>query len=373
MKKFLTLLSATLLLLGANQVTAQDWVQADFEIPAGGTTPARNGWVSWNASSTAVIANPEVAAANSSDYVMHFTNPVQWDIIVNYWLDPMIQSNIYSGVRLKVFVTAVNSGTGSKVNVMAMEMSHKDANGVKVVDYPEVKNTTATEVPVGAWTEIEIPFTKPVPNGVHRSMGFSLANYGAQAYFDDITFVAKTSGVVNQSAITVTGAGNATTITTAGGTLQMSAAILPADATDKTVAWSVSDKAVADIDGNTGILTAKGNGTCDVIAKSMDLQKVSPTAPEGRVTITVSNQATGIKTANTLNANVITSKDKVSVTSPKTLKQATIYTITGTEIANQFVNNKKVDISTLSMTSGIYILKLQSEDNEISLVKFVKK
>lgn len=376
MKKLLTICGATLLLLGANQANAQDWLQADFEIPVGGTEPVKNGWSAWDPTSYAIIENPEVTGDNNSGYVYHFKNAVQWDIAVNYWIDPALQTNIYSGVKLKVYVTVANNApnTGSKVSCIVAEVSHKDANGVKVVDYPAVTFTTPAEVPVGAWTEVTFDFAGSVTSNVHRELRFKLDNYGSQAYYDDITFIAKTSGVVNQTGITVTGAGGATEITTDKGTLQMSTTVSPADATDKNVYWSVSDKTVADIDGKTGILTAKGNGTVDVIAKSADLQKLSTTAPEGKVTITVSNQlATGIKTSSTLKTEVVATSDMLYANSPKTIKQATVYNITGTEVANQVVNNKTTEICISALTNGIYILKLQSEDNEIELVKFVKK
>jgi len=72
------------------------------------------------------------------------------------------------------------------------------------------------------------------------------------------------------SAITVTGTGGATTVTN-GSTLQMSAAVTPTDATDKTVTWSVAPTTgagagTATIDATTGVLTGTGNGTVVVTA-----------------------------------------------------------------------------------------------------------
>lgn len=87
------------------------------------------------------------------------------------------------------------------------------------------------------------------------------------------------------SGITVTGAGNATTIETAGGTLQMSAAILPVDATNQTVTWSVvngTGEASISVDG---LLTATKNGTVTVNATSNDGGNVV-----GGLEITISNQ-----------------------------------------------------------------------------------
>lgn len=73
------------------------------------------------------------------------------------------------------------------------------------------------------------------------------------------------------TAITITGEGNATTIETAAGTLQLNAAVEPADADNKTVTWALvknADKAT--IDTATGLLTAVKNGVVTVTATSTD-------------------------------------------------------------------------------------------------------
>jgi len=54
-----------------------------------------------------------------------------------------------------------------------------------------------------------------------------------------------------------------------GGTLTMSANVLPIDATEKGVTWSVSDQNIASI-SSTGVLTAKATGTVIVVATAND-------------------------------------------------------------------------------------------------------
>ena len=72
------------------------------------------------------------------------------------------------------------------------------------------------------------------------------------------------------TSIAVTGAGNATTVVN-GGTLAMSAAVLPANATDATVTWSVAaGTGTATIGASTGVLTATGVGTVTVTATAHD-------------------------------------------------------------------------------------------------------
>ncbi|NOU98723.1 Ig-like domain-containing protein [Paenibacillus planticolens] len=93
--------------------------------------------------------------------------------------------------------------------------------------------------------------------------------------------------------IVVTGANNATTITTKGGTLQMSAAVTPANAENKNVTWSVvgtdgkaTNKATID---SSGLITAYDDGTVKVVATAKD-----GTAVKGEATITISNQFTKV-------------------------------------------------------------------------------
>ena len=68
--------------------------------------------------------------------------------------------------------------------------------------------------------------------------------------------------------ITITSEGSATTITTDDGTLQMSATMLPSDATGAVI-WSVSNNNVATIN-SSGLLTALSNGTVVIKATAND-------------------------------------------------------------------------------------------------------
>jgi uncharacterized protein YjdB len=61
---------------------------------------------------------------------------------------------------------------------------------------------------------------------------------------------------------------------TDGGTTQLSATILPEDATDRSIEWSVSDENIAVVN-QSGLLTAVSNGTVTVTAKALDGSEVS--------------------------------------------------------------------------------------------------
>ncbi|HHT70624.1 MAG TPA: leucine-rich repeat protein, partial [Firmicutes bacterium] len=107
------------------------------------------------------------------------------------------------------------------------------------------------------------------------------------------------------SAISVTGADDETIVAN-GGTLQMSAAVTPANAANKAVTWSVTDGTGSATISNTGLLTATGVGTVTVKA----------TAKDGSGTV-------GTKEINVLTPLIISYYDgdgDVSIEIPKTIK-----------------------------------------------------
>ncbi len=95
-----------------------------------------------------------------------------------------------------------------------------------------------------------------------------------------------TIGNIAVSSITISGAGDVSIIDVLGGTLQMSAAIMPANATNKSVVWTVSDGTGTATINSLGVLTAITNGTVTVRATSVSNNNVS-----GTKEITITNQA----------------------------------------------------------------------------------
>ncbi len=88
------------------------------------------------------------------------------------------------------------------------------------------------------------------------------------------------------SNITVQGQGGVSVINTNGGTLQMIATVLPANASNTNVTWSISAGAAnGTINATTGVLTAAANGTLRVRATAQDGSGIF-----GERTITISNQ-----------------------------------------------------------------------------------
>lgn len=129
------------------------------------------------------------------------------------------------------------------------------------------------------------------------SIATETARFDSQAsldqYFDEGLTYFDQFVIVNipVTDIDVYGEGNATSIAADGGTLQFYADVLPANATNQTVAWSiVEETATASID-NAGLLTATGtpagNGTLWVKASAVDGSGIADS-----VQITISNQGT---------------------------------------------------------------------------------
>ncbi len=162
------------------------------------------------------------------------------------------------------------------------------------------------------------------------------------------------------SQITVTSAGNATSIDTQGGTLQMSAAVLPANATKPDVVWSLAnatDKAT--IDAN-GLLTAIKNGTVTVNATSTDGGNVV-----GSMDITISNQpvilVSGITVTSAGDATVINTKGGTLQMS------AAVLPVDATDLTYTWsVSNSKATISAdgllTAVTDGTVTVKATAND-----------
>jgi uncharacterized protein YjdB len=91
------------------------------------------------------------------------------------------------------------------------------------------------------------------------------------------------------TSVSVTGSGGATGIASDNGTLQMLATVLPSNASDASVTWSVSDGTGHATINAAGLLAAVANGTVIVKAASVADPSISGTA-----TMTLSNQVVAV-------------------------------------------------------------------------------
>ena len=99
------------------------------------------------------------------------------------------------------------------------------------------------------------------------------------------TLISITSQFIPVSSISVGGNGGVNTINTNGGSLQMNATILPSNASNSSVTWSVLNGSGEATINSSGLLTAVSNGTVTVVATANDGSGV-----QGSIQITISNQ-----------------------------------------------------------------------------------
>jgi len=110
---------------------------------------------------------------------------------------------------------------------------------------------------------------------------------------------------IKVTGITVTGAGGATTIQTIGGTLQLSAAVTPANATNKAVTWTVQNGTGQATISTNGLVTSVASGTVTASATAADGSGV-----KGSLVITIAEQpvkVTGITVTGAGGASTISS------------------------------------------------------------------
>lgn len=188
---------------------------------------------------------------------------------------------------------------------------------------------------------------------------------------------------IKVSAINVTGQGGVTTITTDGGQLEMLATVLPANASNQSVIWSVDNTNVATIN-SSGLLIAVSNGTVTVTAKSKDGSNV-----EGTATITISNQVvvdksnliTAVNDAILLNKFVEVSADGTDVAMcqywvTSTVKNAYEKAITDAQVVANKVNASQAEVKQaeedLDTALNVFYESLRLGTKEVAISKITE-
>ncbi len=172
--------------------------------------------------------------------------------------------------------------------------------------------------------------------------------------------VAVTSVVVNS-------AGDVTSIATPAGTLQMSATVAPANATNQNVTWlTIPGTGSANIT-NTGLLTAVTNGDVTVKATANDGSGVF-----GTKIITISNQVVSVDSyQNSSNIsfypNPVENTLTIDMSATSSLPSLVwISDVTGKIIFQTAPTASKLDIDMTNVNKGIYFLNLNSAQNKIT-------
>lgn len=159
--------------------------------------------------------------------------------------------------------------------------------------------------------------------------------------------------------ITVTGAGSAPAITSNNGSLQVSAVLLPSNATYKTVTWSIINGTGQAIINNTGLVTAVAFGTVTARATANDASGVY-----GALDINIS-LATGITATGENQPMKIfaTSYEmRISLSENFFSWRADLYNLQGCLVFSKQIESDIIIFDVSSLPAGIYVAVLSSRE-----------
>jgi hypothetical protein len=165
---------------------------------------------------------------------------------------------------------------------------------------------------------------------------------------------------VAATAVEITG-GN--TISVKAGTLQLSAAVTPAEATVTSVMWSVNDETLATVD-QTGLVTALKDGTVKVKAEAGDHQGAFV---EKDVVIT--NQSINVE-LNTRSFRMYPNPvvNVLNVDTKDVNANVAIYNSVGQKVAEMISTNNQARFDVRGLAHGVYFVRVNNGAAE----KFVK-
>lgn len=188
----------------------------------------------------------------------------------------------------------------------------------------------------------------------------------ADGSFTDTIEIVITGQTIAVTGIIVTVENNAeAVITVSEGTLQLIAAVMPADATNVAVTWSVTTGSEFVSVSETGVVTAIANGTATVRATSAD------GTVYGEITITVNIAFVGIEdfNKNTFTVYPNPTEGIINIKTQGIVKAVYVYDSLGKEI---FISNEAF-LNIAAFGSGIYLVKAEFEDGTSNTVKIIKK
>jgi len=162
--------------------------------------------------------------------------------------------------------------------------------------------------------------------------------------------------------ITVQGEAGASTISTLGGTLQMVASVVPANATDATYTWSIANGTGSATITPDGLITAMTDGIVTVMASANDGSGVV-----GSAVITISNQSSSTEEQRLLSNISIypnPANAQMVIDAKRPIEVISILDIMGKTVKRIVDPYSTIDVSDLA--KGIYFLQMKIDETLVS-------
>jgi len=178
--------------------------------------------------------------------------------------------------------------------------------------------------------------------------------------------------VIPVKTISVTGDAGANTISSDNGTLQLSAAVLPANASNPSFVWSIVNGTGKATISPTGLITAVDNGIVTAYATAND-----GSGTIGIFVINISNQTTlssgTVGNENTNDLRIIVTRNELTIKFNLDFisYKANLYTLQGELVASRTVENDSLSFDISNIPSGIYLVELSKGLNK-KVVKVLK-
>ena len=204
-----------------------------------------------------------------------------------------VRQGLNDGFPLNTILTEIGERTVTSITIDAPATTIDLDNGSLQLDVTMLP-AEANDQPV-VWSVDDTDLASISDNGLLTAIDNGVvtvtatANYGLGVSTTiDITISNQdgTPPVIPVSSLTVTSA--TSSITSFGSTMQMNTEVLPANASDKSVSWDVSDNSIATI-STSGVLTAVSAGVVTVSAVANDGSGIS-----GSKEISITNYVTSI-------------------------------------------------------------------------------
>jgi hypothetical protein len=174
--------------------------------------------------------------------------------------------------------------------------------------------------------------------------------------------------VIPVTSVIISGAQGQSSINVPGGTLQVSAQVLPANATDRSITWTITSGLGNASISTDGLVTAIYDGTITVRGTSNDGSGIF-----GEMTVLISNQESIPDGGYTQIGNIIvsTSELRVLLNDDYNSWRASLFNFGGRLVSNRYVDSNILIFDVSALSPGIYLIVL-SKNDLIATARFYK-